>query len=96
MRVFDATTNTLTIGWDHAEGPVRQYRISYAPMTGDPITEFVSTLQKMLSANVNLVYVLFLCIYCGIFLVCSQQVVHQAVVPPTLQTMRPKFCRKLT
>ncbi|KAM7368319.1 hypothetical protein PAMP_014547 [Pampus punctatissimus] len=40
MRVFDATTNTLTIGWDHAEGPVRQYKISYAPMTGDPITEF--------------------------------------------------------
>ncbi|XP_035534688.1 collagen alpha-1(XII) chain isoform X2 [Morone saxatilis] len=40
MRVFDATTSTLTIGWDHAEGPVRQYRISYAPMTGDPITEF--------------------------------------------------------
>lgn len=42
MRVFDATTSTLTIGWDHAEGPVRQYRIAYAPMTGDPITEFVS------------------------------------------------------
>ncbi|XP_072219017.1 collagen alpha-1(XII) chain isoform X2 [Leuresthes tenuis] len=40
MRVFDATTSTLTIGWDHAEGPVRQYKISYAPMTGDPITEF--------------------------------------------------------
>ncbi|XP_040920044.1 collagen alpha-1(XII) chain isoform X3 [Toxotes jaculatrix] len=40
MRVFDATTSTLTIGWDHAEGPVRQYRIAYAPMTGDPITEF--------------------------------------------------------
>ncbi|XP_030576757.1 collagen alpha-1(XII) chain isoform X2 [Archocentrus centrarchus] len=40
MRVFDATTNTLTIGWDHAEGPVRQYKIAYAPMTGDPITEF--------------------------------------------------------
>ncbi|KAG7264080.1 hypothetical protein CRUP_009530 [Coryphaenoides rupestris] len=40
MRVFDATTNTLTIGWDHAEGPVHQYKISYAPMTGDPITEF--------------------------------------------------------
>uniref|UniRef100_A0AAX7SU24 Collagen, type XII, alpha 1b n=1 Tax=Astatotilapia calliptera TaxID=8154 RepID=A0AAX7SU24_ASTCA len=39
MRVFDATTSTLTIGWDHAEGPVRQYKISYAPMTGDPITE---------------------------------------------------------
>uniref|UniRef100_A0A672YMQ8 Collagen type XII alpha 1 chain n=1 Tax=Sphaeramia orbicularis TaxID=375764 RepID=A0A672YMQ8_9TELE len=40
MRVFDATTSSLTIGWDHAEGPVRQYRIGYAPMTGDPITEF--------------------------------------------------------
>ncbi|XP_071323618.1 collagen alpha-1(XII) chain isoform X2 [Trachinotus anak] len=40
MRVFDATTSTLTIGWDHAEGPVRQYKIGYAPMTGDPITEF--------------------------------------------------------
>lgn len=49
MRVFDATTNTLTIGWDHAEGPVSQYRITYAPMTGDPITEFVSTLQKNVS-----------------------------------------------
>lgn len=44
MRVFDATTSTLTIGWDHAEGPVRQYRIAYAPLTGDPITEYVSTL----------------------------------------------------
>ncbi|XP_041661141.1 collagen alpha-1(XII) chain isoform X2 [Cheilinus undulatus] len=42
MRVFDATTSTLTIGWDHAEGPVRQYKIAYAPMTGDPITEFTT------------------------------------------------------
>ncbi|XP_061901199.1 collagen alpha-1(XII) chain isoform X3 [Entelurus aequoreus] len=40
LRVFEATTNSLTIGWDHAEGPVRQYRIAYAPMTGDPITEY--------------------------------------------------------
>lgn len=47
MRVFDATTNTLTIGWDHAEGPVRQYKIAYAPLTGDPITEFVSILKKI-------------------------------------------------
>lgn len=47
MRVFDATTSSLTIGWDHAEGPVRQYRIGYAPKTGDPITEFVSALQKL-------------------------------------------------
>lgn len=41
MRVFDATTSSLTIGWDHAEGPVQQYKISYTPMTGDPITEYV-------------------------------------------------------
>ncbi|XP_076129262.1 collagen alpha-1(XII) chain isoform X2 [Alosa pseudoharengus] len=40
LRVFDATTSTLSIGWDHAEGPVMQYKISYAPLTGDPITEF--------------------------------------------------------
>ncbi|KAM8847495.1 collagen alpha-1(XII) chain isoform 4-T4 [Synchiropus picturatus] len=39
MRVFDATTSTLTIGWDHAEGPVRQYRIMYAPMTGAPASQ---------------------------------------------------------
>ncbi|XP_063079246.1 collagen alpha-1(XII) chain isoform X6 [Engraulis encrasicolus] len=43
LRVFDATTSTLTIGWDHAEGPVVQYKISYAPLTGDPITEFAVT-----------------------------------------------------
>lgn len=52
MRVFDATTSTLTIGWDHAEGPVRQYRISYAPMTGDPVTEFVSTERDACPASV--------------------------------------------
>ncbi|XP_055088149.1 collagen alpha-1(XII) chain isoform X2 [Periophthalmus magnuspinnatus] len=40
LRVLEATTSSLTVGWDHAEGPVRQYRISYAPLTGDPITEF--------------------------------------------------------
>ncbi|XP_065112633.1 collagen alpha-1(XII) chain isoform X1 [Paramisgurnus dabryanus] len=40
MRVFGTTTNTISIGWDHAEGPVQQYKISYAPMKGDPITEF--------------------------------------------------------
>ncbi|KAG7460637.1 hypothetical protein MATL_G00200820 [Megalops atlanticus] len=40
LRVFGATTNTLSIAWDHAEGPVQQYKIAYAPTTGDPITEF--------------------------------------------------------
>ncbi len=42
MRVFETTTSTISIGWDHAEGPVQQYKIAYAPLTGDPITEFVS------------------------------------------------------
>ncbi|XP_058235769.1 collagen alpha-1(XII) chain isoform X2 [Hemibagrus wyckioides] len=42
LRVFDATTSTLSIGWDHAEGPVMQYKITYAPLTGDPITEFTA------------------------------------------------------
>ncbi|XP_051868952.1 collagen alpha-1(XII) chain-like isoform X2 [Pristis pectinata] len=40
MRVYDATTNTLSVSWDHAEGPVQQYRIIYAPTVGDPIEEF--------------------------------------------------------
>ncbi|ROL43009.1 Collagen alpha-1(XII) chain [Anabarilius grahami] len=40
LRVFETTTSTISIGWDHAEGPVQQYKISYAPLTGDPITEF--------------------------------------------------------
>ncbi|XP_059841504.1 collagen alpha-1(XII) chain-like isoform X2 [Hypanus sabinus] len=40
MRVYDATTNTLSVSWDHAEGPVQQYRIVYAPTVGDPIEEF--------------------------------------------------------
>ncbi|KAF4084089.1 hypothetical protein AMELA_G00124740 [Ameiurus melas] len=42
MRVYDPTTNTLSVSWEHAVGPVQQYRISYAPTTGDPIEEFTS------------------------------------------------------
>ncbi|CAL1585760.1 unnamed protein product [Knipowitschia caucasica] len=42
LRVLEATTSSLTVGWDHAEGPVRQYKITYSPLTGDPITEHVS------------------------------------------------------
>ncbi|XP_067901672.1 collagen alpha-1(XII) chain-like isoform X2 [Heterodontus francisci] len=40
IRVYDATTNSLSVSWDHAEGPVQQYRIIYAPTVGDPIEEF--------------------------------------------------------
>lgn len=41
LRVYDPTTSTLSVTWEHAEGPVLQYRIGYAPTTGDPIEEFV-------------------------------------------------------
>uniref|UniRef100_UPI00398F45FB collagen alpha-1(XII) chain-like n=1 Tax=Pristiophorus japonicus TaxID=55135 RepID=UPI00398F45FB len=40
MRVYDATTNSLSVSWEHAEGPVQQYRVIYAPTVGDPIEEF--------------------------------------------------------
>lgn len=43
MRVYDPTTSTLSVSWEHADGPVMQYRITYAQTTGDPIEEYVST-----------------------------------------------------
>ncbi|KAG1936321.1 collagen alpha-1(XII) chain [Pimephales promelas] len=42
LRVYDPTTSTLSVSWEHAVGPVLQYRIGYAPTTGDPIEEFTS------------------------------------------------------
>uniref|UniRef100_A0A9J7YJA2 Collagen alpha-1(XII) chain n=1 Tax=Cyprinus carpio carpio TaxID=630221 RepID=A0A9J7YJA2_CYPCA len=42
LLVYDPTTSTLSVSWEHAEGPVLQYRIGYAPTTGDPIEEFTS------------------------------------------------------
>ncbi|XP_048083246.1 collagen alpha-1(XII) chain isoform X1 [Alosa alosa] len=42
LRVYDPTTSSLTVSWEHAEGPVQQYRIGYAPTTGDPIEEFTT------------------------------------------------------
>ncbi|XP_061897868.1 collagen alpha-1(XII) chain-like isoform X2 [Entelurus aequoreus] len=42
MQVYDPTTSTLTVSWEHAEGPVTQYRITYAPTTGDPIEEYTT------------------------------------------------------
>ncbi|XP_052009198.1 collagen alpha-1(XII) chain-like isoform X2 [Xyrauchen texanus] len=42
LRVYDPTTSTLTVSWEHADGLVQQYRIGYAPTTGDPIEEFTS------------------------------------------------------
>ncbi|XP_017269709.1 collagen alpha-1(XII) chain isoform X2 [Kryptolebias marmoratus] len=42
MRVYDPTTTTLSVSWEHALGPVMQYRITYAPKTGDPIEEYTT------------------------------------------------------
>nr|XP_014348789.1 PREDICTED: collagen alpha-1(XII) chain [Latimeria chalumnae] len=42
LKVFGATTNSLNVRWDHADGPVQQYRIIYAPTVGDPIEEFTT------------------------------------------------------
>ncbi|OXB61233.1 hypothetical protein ASZ78_006533, partial [Callipepla squamata] len=42
VRVFDATTNSLSVQWDHADGPVQQYRIIYSPTVGDPIDEYTT------------------------------------------------------
>ena len=39
LRVFGETTNSLSVAWDHADGPVQQYRIIYSPTVGDPIDE---------------------------------------------------------
>uniref|UniRef100_A0A8C7CZN4 Collagen alpha-1(XII) chain n=1 Tax=Oncorhynchus kisutch TaxID=8019 RepID=A0A8C7CZN4_ONCKI len=39
IQVFGPTTNTLNVRWDPASGKVVQYRITYAPTTGDPIEE---------------------------------------------------------
>uniref|UniRef100_A0A3Q2DYK5 Collagen alpha-1(XII) chain n=1 Tax=Cyprinodon variegatus TaxID=28743 RepID=A0A3Q2DYK5_CYPVA len=42
MRVYDPTTTTLSVSWEHALGPVTQYRITYAQTTGDPIEEYTT------------------------------------------------------
>ncbi|TRY92824.1 hypothetical protein DNTS_024890 [Danionella cerebrum] len=42
LQVYDPTTSTLSVSWEQAEGPVLQYRIGYAPTTGDPIEEFTT------------------------------------------------------
>lgn len=53
MRVYDPTTSTLSVSWEHAVGPVQQYRISYAPTTGDPIEEFVSQNKSVTSGHTS-------------------------------------------
>ncbi|XP_053566419.1 collagen alpha-1(XII) chain isoform X2 [Bombina bombina] len=42
IKVYGETTNSLSVTWDHADGPVQQYRIIYSPTVGDPIDEFIT------------------------------------------------------
>ncbi|XP_072829934.1 uncharacterized protein [Vicugna pacos] len=41
IRVFGETTNSLSVPWDHADGPVQQHRIIFSPTVGDPVDEYV-------------------------------------------------------
>lgn len=34
LQVFNATTITLTVKWDHAPGRVQNYKITYVPTAG--------------------------------------------------------------
>lgn len=34
LQVFNATTTSLTVKWDHAPGPVQNYKINYQPVAG--------------------------------------------------------------
>lgn len=34
LRVYDPSTSTLNVRWDHAEGNPRQYKLFYAPTAG--------------------------------------------------------------
>lgn len=42
IQVFNPTTNTLNVRWEAATGPVQQYRVVYAPLTGARPSESVS------------------------------------------------------
>lgn len=44
IQVFNPTTNTLNVRWEAATGPVQQYRVVYAPLTGTRPSESVSFL----------------------------------------------------
>lgn len=44
IQVFNPTTNTLNVRWEAATGPVQQYRVVYAPLTGVRPTQSVSFL----------------------------------------------------
>lgn len=42
IQVYNPTTNTLNVRWEAATGPVQQYRVVYAPLTGARPSESVS------------------------------------------------------
>lgn len=46
MRVYDPTTTTLSVNWEPAQGPVRQYRIRWRPKNGYEEEKYVSMFYK--------------------------------------------------
>lgn len=36
LRVYDPSTSSLNVRWDHADGNPRQYKLFYAPTGGGP------------------------------------------------------------
>ncbi|MEQ2186915.1 hypothetical protein GOODEAATRI_033747, partial [Goodea atripinnis] len=44
LRVFNATISTLTVKWDAAPGPVKNYKVMYKPIAGgEPLSVSVSS-----------------------------------------------------
>lgn len=46
LRVYDPSTSTLNVRWDHAEGNPRQYKLFYAPTAGGPEELVIISLVK--------------------------------------------------
>lgn len=54
LRVFNATTSSLTVKWDPAIGPVQNYRITYVPVNGgDPLTVSSQLVFKIVRTPFN-------------------------------------------
>lgn len=45
LQVFNATTTTLTVKWDHAPGPVQNYKITYQTLAGGKLLSVSSAVS---------------------------------------------------
>lgn len=46
IQVYNPTTNTLNVRWEPASGEVLQYRVVYAPLSGNRPSESVSSCRS--------------------------------------------------